>query len=210
MPRAPNSLFTGQQDILADIEDCLLRDELSEAEDHMSKQYVLRGIGGVGKSEIALQFARLHRQEYWGIFWIDCSTLESAQRSFGLISRRCSWEGDSNAVVLELSNSNLPWLLVLDNCDDPEVDYSQFIPDSQKGALLITTRLEDVRTHYGRSGSQIVQGLSESYAVELLLKAAGKPIPGSNTERSAAKSIVKQLGMHTLPITVAASLIKRT
>jgi tetratricopeptide (TPR) repeat protein len=208
--RAPNGQFTGQQDILAEIEACILGDTTHE---DIPKQYVLGGIGGVGKSEIALQFAHHHRQDYWGIFWIDCSTLESAQRSFALVAKSCCWDRDTGdeltkAVVRELSNSALSWLLVLDNCDDPDLDYAPFIPTSQHGALLMTTRLFEVRTQYGLAGSHLVEGLQESHATELLLKTAGISMPVSDAENTAAKSIVEQLHLHTLAITVAASLVK--
>lgn len=210
--RDPNALFVGQQDIIAEVEACLLRNGSHQCQ--VAKKYVLCGIGGVGKSELALQFAYRHRQEYWGIFWIDCSTLESAHRSFGQIAKRCRWEdetgdGLTKVAIRGLSNSQLPWLMVLDNCDDPEVNYAQFMPNSEMGALLITTRLQDVRAQYGANSSHTIEGLEETHAIELLLSAAGKSLPGTTDENAAAKSIVEQLGMHALAITIAASLIRR-
>lgn len=212
--RALNGLFTGQQHILDEMKACLLESE-SASTDDVSAHYVLCGIGGVGKSEIALQFAHRNRQSYWGVFWIDCSTDETVGRSFGQVAKKCGWDTGSGKettedTICELSNSQFPWLLVLDNCDDSDVDYSQFIPNAEVGTLVITTRLEDVRTQYGIAGSHRLEGLGEAHAVELLFKAAGVKMPASDVEDTAARSIVEQLGWHTLAVTVAASLIKRT
>lgn len=185
-----------------------------QVEGNVRKHYVLSGMGGVGKSEIALQFADRHRQDFWGIFWIDCSTLETIHRSFAVVASRCSWgsgSGDelTRAVVRELSNARTSWLLVLDNCDDPKIDYSDFVPNASVGTLLITTRLDDARSQYGVAGSQQIDGLGETHAVELLFRTAGKPMPGPETETAAAKKIVGQLDYHTLAVTVAASLVKK-
>ena len=65
----------------------------------------------------------------WGVFWIDVSTTSLAESGFLGIANLLritaqTWETARQA----LANLKEPWLLVLDNADDPHVDYHQYFP----------------------------------------------------------------------------------
>jgi hypothetical protein len=83
---------------------------------------------------------------YWGVFWIDASTAENAETSFAKIDgyvrdgANHSKAASFSATMHWLLQSRKPWLLILDNADDPELDVSQYIPAGSHGHILITTR----------------------------------------------------------------------
>jgi hypothetical protein len=66
---------------------------------------------------------------YWGVFWIDASSTKNAERSFCQIAERCGLGRiEIDDVCYWLANSAHNWLLIIDNADDPEFDYSCYFP----------------------------------------------------------------------------------
>ncbi|KAI5926228.1 hypothetical protein F4810DRAFT_656035 [Camillea tinctor] len=79
-----NDKFTGRNYLLERIHESLTRDH----EPSQLKIAILQGTGGIGKTELAVQYAHLQHQYYSSIFWVDCSTENSVQRSFSNIATR--------------------------------------------------------------------------------------------------------------------------
>lgn len=132
---------------------------------------VLHGLGGIGKTQLAVAYTRRHKTLYSAIFWIDASSDDSIQLSFVEVARQildqhpstamlASLDMESNpalavkAVISWLSLSrNIRWLLVYDNYDSPKiaehqdpgaVDLRQYIPHCDHGSILITTLSSEV------------------------------------------------------------------
>ena len=63
VPKSPNSLFTGRQNILEMLNRSLGSESDPLQMDESQKRFVIVGDGGVGKSEVCLKFANDHRQE---------------------------------------------------------------------------------------------------------------------------------------------------
>ncbi|KAI1126623.1 hypothetical protein F5Y10DRAFT_209678 [Nemania abortiva] len=73
-----NDKFTGRNDILK---------RLNETFSHYQELggpnvVILQGIGGIGKTEVAVEYAHLYQYSYSSVFWFDCSTENSLHRSF--------------------------------------------------------------------------------------------------------------------------------
>ncbi|MFF5082058.1 FxSxx-COOH system tetratricopeptide repeat protein [Actinoplanes sp. NPDC000266] len=104
----------------------------------------LQGMGGIGKSQLALEYAHRYRAAYDVVWWIDAdqvSFLESAlgdlATSLGL-SPSDSNRDNARAVLQALRHTDLRWLLIMDNAD--EVDgVLPYVPEG-KGHVLITSR----------------------------------------------------------------------
>lgn len=133
------------------------------------KVFFLHGRGGIGKTQLSIEFAREHHKSYSAVFWVDGSTKERLKRSIAdlasrlpqhqvsEITRSYLQEESSNLddVVEEMLKwlsqpSNDQWLLIFDNVDreflapsgDPEAfDVREYFPKADQGSILITSRL---------------------------------------------------------------------
>ena len=104
------------------------------------KVFILHGLGGIGKTQLSVEFARQHHKNYTAVFWVDGSTKERLKRSIADLagrlpqhqisenSRNYSQEKSTktNTVVDEIvkdvlnwlsQSSNDQWLLIFDNVD---------------------------------------------------------------------------------------------
>ena len=112
---------------------------------------VLLGMGGAGKTQLALRFCRQMKQNgrFRGIFWLDASSRNALESSMLSVCRRIlpgrvvdiARDG-VNLVKITLSDWTNPWLLVFDNLDslDDFPDIVQFFPNGSCGCILITSR----------------------------------------------------------------------
>ena len=178
---------------------------------------VLQGMGGQGKSQIALEYCHRKRDiTYSAIFWIDATTEDSVKGSFQTISEQIKKPTDSLpdtqvrvAFVLRIFRSwPTQWLLVFDKYDNPSAfpNIADFIPQ-KLGAILVTSRhansdtlVLDQMIHFVK-----LQGLEEDAAI-LLLSQRSQTKDLNNQD---AKEIAGRLGDHPLAIAQAGTYIKR-
>jgi hypothetical protein len=121
----------------------------------------LHGLGGIGKTQLAIAYAKAHRDDYSAIFWLNIKDEMSVKQSYLRLARRISLECDDkeqDKVVAEVKRwlehaKNTRWLMVFDNYDNPKVpgnmdtgavDIQQFLPEAHHGSIIITTRLSNV------------------------------------------------------------------
>lgn len=119
------------------------------------KRLVLGGVGGVGKTQLALAFAERHDLDYDSIIWCNAAsepTLRESFRSVAALAFDFQELGDLevndvvNHVHRWLSHTeNRRWLLIFDNHDDPDqFAIKNYFPPVSHGAIVITTRLPDL------------------------------------------------------------------
>ncbi|PCG92612.1 NB-ARC [Penicillium occitanis (nom. inval.)] len=206
--RPANTLFVGRDDILCELEN-LVCSAIKRPSYHDQCWIVISGIGGQGKSEICLQLANRVRQSFWGIFWIDVSTETLAQSGFLDIASQLrmharTWENARQS----LANQKEPWLLVLDNADNPDVDYQQYFPSNTSGVVILTSRNSDCQ-QYATAKWIKLEGLPDVKACELLLQAARVPRESHITLEHDASIVVNLLRSHPLAIIQAGSYVSR-
>ncbi|RKK62252.1 hypothetical protein BFJ66_g1057 [Fusarium oxysporum f. sp. cepae] len=155
VPFERNEGFVGREDVLR-----LLLDRISpSANKDACQRTVIQGLGGIGKTQIALEVAfRLRDADpSCSVFWVpavDATTFENAYRDIG---QRLGVAGldDDKADVKALVQAAISrddtgrWLLVIDNADDLELMFgsgalAQYLPCSTKGSILFTTRTREV------------------------------------------------------------------
>jgi len=150
---------------MAEIERALL----PRRQHRRKKIFVVHGLGGMGKTQLAVEFARKHHPRFSSVFWLDGQTQNSLKQSIANSASRIpegqiaeesrsystSGDGNINAVVKDvlgwLTNpDNTEWLLIFDNVDrdhrqrdaDPNAyDVTHYFPGADHGSILITTRL---------------------------------------------------------------------
>ncbi|KAL9111303.1 MAG: hypothetical protein Q9227_004180 [Pyrenula ochraceoflavens] len=148
---------------------------------------------------------------YWGVFWIDASNEENAESCFASLGQQAGKGANFAAGIHWLSKASRPWLLVLDNADDPEIDVTRFFPSGGNGHIIITTRNPNVTTH-ATAGQCRFTGMDPNEGVALLLKAAyPDPEPGDYSPRKhdLASSIASELGYLALALANAGATIRR-
>ncbi|KAL2844857.1 hypothetical protein BJX68DRAFT_256969 [Aspergillus pseudodeflectus] len=127
------------------------------------KVVIMHGLGGIGKTQLALHFARTHKEDYTAIFWLDAKDKETLSQSFATTVRpRCpglpardypTTDEEIKEHALEAQTwlakeGNSRWLLVLDGVEEKDSGYNvqDFFPRADHGAILLCTRASNMRT----------------------------------------------------------------
>jgi AAA ATPase domain len=132
---------------------------------------ILHGMGGIGKTQITISYAKRHQSDHSAIFWLNCKDEDSLRQSFLRAAKRIAQEypsGSGLSVVNNDSNldevvdtvkrwldrkGNIRWLLIYDNYDNPKLresrdplafDIKHYFPDADHGSIIITTRRSEV------------------------------------------------------------------
>ena len=174
----------------------------------------LTGMGGIGKTQLAVEYAYRNRDSYpGGVFWINAS--EPLVEGFAALGSRLrpstldkSRDEQVRAAFDEL-NQPARALLILDNLAEPAELGSQVAPGCVPSGLscrvLFTTRRRDL----GRFSGIEVTVLPEQPALQLLLRAPGRqPIaePG-HPEHDHARAICRMLGRLPLALELAGAFL---
>ena len=208
VPFERNPFFTGREDILGKIREELLS----------SSRAAFSGLGGIGTTQTAIEYAYRHKQDYSHIFWGKTDSKESLTSDFAQLASLLNLpEKDAqdqqeviNAVLRWLQQHD-QWLLILDNADDLSLTAS-FIQGLQSGHVLLTTRTQAT----GTISRVEVQKLLEQEGVTFLLRRAKlithdapyEKIP--QEQRTQALAIVKDLDGLPLALDQAGAYIEET
>jgi tetratricopeptide (TPR) repeat protein len=131
------------------------------------------GLGGAGKTQVALHLAywtKKHRSEF-SIFWVPVLSNATFEEAFTAMARKLPIQsGDEDDDIKESVRRYLsseaagPWLLVVDNADNGDVLFgsadrpggiSQYLPESDRGFTLFTTRSREVAV--SAAGSDVLE-----------------------------------------------------
>ncbi|KAK4117981.1 hypothetical protein N657DRAFT_659810 [Parathielavia appendiculata] len=183
VPYTCNPDFVGRSDILEKLKDQLGH---SQPQSKWHLRAALYGLGGIGKTQIALAYAYWLQEEYpdISVFWVHASSAERFRQSYALIAQECHVPGydDPKADVVPLlkrwlaSKDRGRWLMVIDNADDTQLasgpgGLGQHVPECAHGSVLVTTRNKEVGSRLTRGGRPIeVKKMDDSESKELLEK----------------------------------------
>ncbi|KAF1936850.1 hypothetical protein EJ02DRAFT_413325 [Clathrospora elynae] len=131
----------------------------------------LQGLGGIGKTQLAIAYTKAHRDDHSAIFWLNIKDEVSVKQSYLRLAQRilqdCPSAGQlgvftddkkQDEVVAAVKRwlehaKNTQWLMVFDNYDNPKVpgnadpgavNIRQFLPETHHGSLIVTTRSSKV------------------------------------------------------------------
>ncbi|GGX64098.1 FxSxx-COOH system tetratricopeptide repeat protein [Streptomyces hiroshimensis] len=137
-----NPNFTGRESLLREIEEQLRGDGTTAV-----LPQALHGMGGVGKSQLAIEYIYRHSHEYNVVWWIPAEQESLILGALSQLARRLGLEVGPQAnttvpAVREALRSGKPydnWLLVFDNAEDIDV-VRRYFPTDGPGKILITSR----------------------------------------------------------------------
>lgn len=171
VPFSRNPFFTGRSDLLT-----TLHEQLNKGQQAAFVQFqALTGLGGIGKTQIAIEYAYRYRGEYYAVFWVRAASHDTLVADFVEMAHLLQLPerdapehpGVVNAAKCWLSQ-HTNWLLILDNADDLAL-VADFLPTGGAGHLLLTTRTQAT----GKIASSIpVEKMEQREGVLLLLHRA--------------------------------------
>lgn len=135
VPFSQDNFFIGREDVIHQI-----KERRKAATSHTRTALV--GLGGVGKSQIAIEYAYRARKEtpHMMVMWIHASSPERFQQGYKKIAKKLQLPGwdDPKTDVLQLvyewllDSQNGQWLMILDNVDETDIFFSN---DQESGSL---------------------------------------------------------------------------
>ncbi|MEU7839123.1 tetratricopeptide repeat protein, partial [Nonomuraea sp. NPDC049129] len=211
LPRRPAAAFVGRDRAL----DCLHTRLTAGRGTGVISQAVL-GLGGVGKSELALQYAYRHRDGYRLVWWIDADTPDQAQTGLAGLTRalvagidsvaaeQATTEEAAGWAMTWLSNHQ-NWLILFDNVE--EVSHIEpYLARLTCGHVLITTRRDVGWQQLGITPLRL-DLLERQASLALLTTLMG---PQAEGQAELLDRLADQLGDLPLALTQAGAYITRT
>jgi hypothetical protein len=167
----------------------------ADADGKRRKAFVVHGLGGMGKTQLCVEYARRHKDDFTAVFWLDGSSKDSIRQSLASAAGRAglsvadAHEADEAIAALHqwLSlEANTGWLLVLDNVDrewqgaagraDAQAfDFKDYLPPADHGNVLVTTRLNRPQL---AKGSLRLGEVDRDVGREMLESRAVRKLPG--------------------------------
>jgi tetratricopeptide (TPR) repeat protein len=154
---------------------------------HRLERIAIFGLGGVGKTQIALELAYQTRELYpdCAVFWLAAVDMETIQRTYQEVADKLGIEhANPNDDVKSLVQTHLSkptagrWLLIFDNADELDMwtetkdstigRLESFLPKSDQGAIVFTTRNSRVAQYLAATDIIEIPEMSEHKATHLL------------------------------------------
>ncbi|MDG4764329.1 tetratricopeptide repeat protein [Solwaraspora sp. WMMD406] len=175
---------------------------------------VLSGMGGVGKTQLAAEFARrLDRdREVDVLVWVTASSRDAIVARYAdaarVVGAAVAGDGDGEAAasrfVSWLERTSKRWLVVLDNLDSPGDAADWWPPNNRRGRTVVTTRRRDPVLHTDGRVLVDVDVFSADNAVDYLDGAIGT----SGDQDDDLTALAAELGYLPLALAQAAAFIR--
>ncbi|TDD71511.1 hypothetical protein E1298_35610 [Actinomadura rubrisoli] len=206
LPRPATPVFLGRHDDYQRLEQVL-----AAADETVVVTQALYGMGGVGKSEMALQYAHRARTRYEAVWWVTAESPQQVEAGLAGLTHqlvhdaaRAATTEDAAAWAVGWLRAHPGWLLLLDNVTDP-AHVAGLLGRLEGGHALITSR-RDVRWP-GTTRTLQLGLLAPGPAAELITTITGRTAPN---DRQTAAVIARELGYLPLALDQAAAYIRQT
>ena len=200
-PQPHNRNFTGRESLLNDLHEALASGKYAA----FTQTQAITGLGGVGKTQLALEYAYRHKGDYNILWWVrseEPATLGDDYRELAAELNLPPIEDPREVVkaVRTWLEQNGDWLLVFDNAQR-FVDLKDYLPKASGGHVIITSRNQS----WGNVAEMLsVDVFTPKESVEFLRKRTGQK------DDEAAKALAEALGNLPLALEQAGAYIKET
>ncbi|HWQ20416.1 MAG TPA: FxSxx-COOH system tetratricopeptide repeat protein [Methanotrichaceae archaeon] len=200
-PYARNLSFTGRESLLRN-----LRTALTTGRNVVLTQAVT-GLGGMGKTQLALEYAYRHEGDYRVIWWVRSEEPATLVADYARLAPKLGLLGydpahleNSAGIVRQWLENNPGWLLIFDNSQNPEV-LEKYLPKTGSGHVIITSKNPNWET---MAKPLEVLEFTRDESIEFLLKRTGQ------NDKKAAEALANALGDLPLALEQAGAYIRET
>ncbi|KAH6649430.1 acyl transferase/acyl hydrolase/lysophospholipase [Chaetomium tenue] len=179
IPFQRNRRFVGRASVIDKLKAQLFADD-----GEGPRQISLTGLGGTGKTQVALYLAYWVKQNKpeWSVFWVPAISPASFEQAYKDMARLLDLGGaDDNTTTKQVqdyldSDESGRWLLIIDNIDEEEVARGgeqgvlDFLPCNDRGRILFTTRVRSIAVRLTQGDVICLSQMSEDEAHELFRK----------------------------------------
>jgi tetratricopeptide (TPR) repeat protein/transcriptional regulator with XRE-family HTH domain len=214
VPARRNPLFTGREEVLTHLHSLLHSSKIVA----LTQVLAISGLGGIGKTQTAIEYAYRHRDDYSAVLWVKADTREVLASDFAALAHILHLaeqdEQDQHRAIQAVRRwllTHSGWLLILDNVEDVTMFHE--LPSTEGGCVLLTTRSQ-VTGPFVRS-LDLEQMTPEEGAIFLLRRAKlvepQAPLEQASQEnQDAAKAISRLLDGLPLALDQAGAYIEET
>jgi tetratricopeptide (TPR) repeat protein len=210
MPFQRNPFFTGREDLLTRLHTTLVTGKQVA----LSQPQAISGLGGIGKTQTAIEYAYRYRNDYNTIFWLKAESRETLLSDVLTLAQLLNLpqqpDNDQEQVVEMIKDwfqSHTGWLLIFDNANDLTM-IRDFLPAGGRGHILLTTRSQVTGSIARRID---VERMDTEEGTFFLLHRAGlleDAIP--EVERAKAREMVEEVDGLPLALDQAGAFIEET
>lgn len=175
IPYDRNAFFTGREAVLQTLSQQFTPHKAVT----LPQIQAISGRGGIGKTQLAIEYAYRHRDTYQAVFWVRAETGLDVRLGFIGIARLLNLPqqnapdpNDTIQAVKRWLEMHSDWLLIFDNADRPEL-LKPFYSDLGQGHILLTSRAQTFDILDIAQPVSLAQ-MSEEEAAAFLFKRTGR------------------------------------
>lgn len=189
VPFQENPYFTGRKELLVEIRSRFLKQK------RVPSFQGVCGLGGIGKTQVAIHYAFRYQNEYATTFWIRSDTTIQLTDGFRSIAKRLGLPYDETRrdevipIVRNWLAKNSNWLLIFDNADAPLI-LKEYLPNQGAGHIIVTSRVNKLES-IGVSETLELPKLPLESATDFLLHRTGRKL--DSPERTLANELAKEI-----------------
>jgi tetratricopeptide (TPR) repeat protein len=178
VPYGRNPYFTGRDQVLKTLYQQLHGGQTAA----ISQTQAISGLGGIGKTQTAVEYAYRYRDDYRYVFWVGADTeldltsgYVSIAQTLNLPLKDTENQDETVQAVRVWLEREEDWLLIFDNADQPEL-VQPFLPREIQGHILVTSRAQDFQD-LGIVQAVEMATLNPEEAVAFMLHRTGRTHP---------------------------------
>jgi tetratricopeptide (TPR) repeat protein len=215
IPYRRNPLYTGREHIFERLATMFHTGETSAS----AQPLAISGLGGIGKTQLAIEYAYRYREYYQQVLWARADTRENLIQEYVAIAEilqlpqhHLQDQPQIVDAVMQWLREQPQWLLILDNADDLGM-LRNFLPETYTGHILLTTRAQAI----GRVARRIeLDRMEQEEGILFLLRRAGildieEPLEkASSRDQANALTIFQEMDGLPLALDQAGAYIEET
>lgn len=209
VPYIRNPFFTGRENVLEQLHEALI----SNKSVALAQPLAISGLGGIGKTQTAVEYAYRYCKEYKAILWAKADSYEALVSEYVAIADVLNLpekdEPEQNIAVNAVKRwlkRNSGWLLILDNADDTKL-VEDFLPFDTRGHILLTSRAQ-VFDNLGIANPIELERMSPEEAKQFFLLRTGRT-DLDTVEIDAIEQLISELDYLPLALEQAGAYISK-